>query len=55
MRERLWLQDMEPMAERVPSQWLTHPRGQSIDLPYFSPHRSQITAASQRNLRRARS
>src|SRR5262245_2880888 len=48
--ERLWLQDMKPAAERerAPSQWLTHPRGKSIDVPHFRPHRSQITAASQR-------
>ena len=49
-RERLWLPDMEPSAERerAPSQWLTHPRGKSIDLPHFRAHRSQITAASER-------
>jgi hypothetical protein len=43
---------MEPAAEheRALSQWLTHPRGQSIDVPHFRAHRSQITAASQRRL-----
>jgi hypothetical protein len=41
---------MEPAAkpERAPSQCLTHPPGKAIDLPYFRPHRSQITAAPQR-------
>ena len=50
MRERLWLPDMEPAAERecAPSEWLTHPCGKSINLPHFRAHRSQITAASQR-------
>ena len=48
--ERLWLPDMQPAAERkrTPSQWLTHPRGKSIDLPHLGMHRSQITAGSQR-------
>ena len=43
---------MEPAAERerASSQWLTHPRGKSIDLPHFRTHRSQITTASQRCL-----
>ena len=41
---------MEPAAERegAPPQWLTHPRGKSIDLPDFRAHRSKVTAASQR-------
>ena len=51
-RERLWLPDMQPAAERkcAPSQRLAHPRGKSIDLPHFGAHRSQITAGSQRCL-----
>src|SRR5580765_1749881 len=39
-RERPRLTDMEPAAERegAPPQWLTHPRGKSIDPPYFCAH-----------------
>ena len=41
---------MEPAAEREgpPSQWLTHPSGQSIDYSYVRPHRTQLAAPSQR-------
>ena len=41
---------MQPAAERerAPPQWLTHPRGKTIDLPDVRAHRSQIAAASQR-------
>ena len=34
--------------ERAPPQWLTHPRGQTIDPPDVRAHRSQIAAGSQR-------
>src|SRR6185503_9025993 len=47
---RLRLPDKEPATERerAPSEWLTRPLGESIDLPYLRAHRSQFTAASQR-------
>ena len=49
--ERLWLPEMEAAAERerAPPQGLTHSCGQSINLPHFLAHRSQITAAPQRS------
>src|SRR6267154_1065084 len=43
-RECRRLPKVEPATEheRASPQWLTHPRGKSINVPYLGTHRSQI-------------
>ena len=49
-RERLWLPEMDPVAERerASPQWPTHTCGKSIDLAHFRAHRWQVATAPQR-------